>query len=84
MKKSYGKFIVLGSLVTLTLAYSCKKLLNKAPVGVLGATQLANKAGVDGILIGAYSALDGYTNTGLERFHCSKMDRQLQRHSARQ
>lgn len=64
MKNSYSKFIALGSLVFLTLTYSCKKLLNKEPVGALSASVLANKAGVDGLLIGAYSMLDGYTNTG--------------------
>jgi len=63
MKNSYGKFIALGSLVALTLTYSCKKLLNQAPVGSLNGTVLANKAGLDGLLIGAYSMLDGYTNT---------------------
>jgi hypothetical protein len=62
MKNSYSKFIALGSLVFLTLTYSCKKLLNKEPVGSLSASVLANKAGVDGLLIGAYSMLDGHTN----------------------
>ena len=61
MKKSYFKFIALGSLVTLTLTYSCKKFLDKPPVGSLQASDLANKAGLDGLLIGAYSMLDGYT-----------------------
>lgn len=64
MKSSYFKFIALGSLVFLTLTYSCKKLLNKEPVGALSAGVLASKAGLDGLLIGAYSMLDGYTNTG--------------------
>src|SRR5579859_3047833 len=64
MKRSYSKFIALGSIAFLTLTYSCKKLLNKAPSGVLLPTVLANKAGVDGLLIGAYSMLDGYTTTG--------------------
>lgn len=64
MKRSYSKFIALGSVAFLTLTYSCKKLLNKEPVGTLLPTVLANKAGVDGLLIGAYSMLDGYTTTG--------------------
>jgi hypothetical protein len=63
MKKSYGKFIALGSLVVLTLTYSCKKLLNQPVTGSLSGAVLANKAGLDGLLIGAYSMLDGYTNT---------------------
>jgi hypothetical protein len=44
------------------LTYSCKKLLDKEPVGVLSQTVLANKAGVDGLLIGAYHMLSGWTN----------------------
>jgi hypothetical protein len=63
MKKSFFKFIALGSLVVLTLTYSCKKLLNKEPTGSLSASVLANKAGVDGLLIGAYHMLSGFTNT---------------------
>ncbi|WP_295670158.1 RagB/SusD family nutrient uptake outer membrane protein, partial [uncultured Mucilaginibacter sp.] len=66
MKTSYGKFIALGSLVALTLTYSCKKLLNQAPVGSLNGSVLANKAGLDGLLIGAYSMLDGYGQTSTE------------------
>ncbi|WP_295676452.1 RagB/SusD family nutrient uptake outer membrane protein [uncultured Mucilaginibacter sp.] len=63
MKTSYGKYIAPGALVALTLTFSCKKLLNQAPVGSLNGAVLANKAGLDGLLIGAYSMLDGYTNT---------------------
>src|SRR5581483_1198954 len=62
MKSSF-KFIALGSLVALTLMYSCKKFLNRPAVGSLSSAVLANKAGLDGLLIGAYSMLDGYTNT---------------------
>ena len=60
MKKSNYKLIVLGSILFLTMAYSCKKILDKSPAGVLAGPTLANKAGVDGLLIGAYSLLDGY------------------------
>lgn len=64
MKKSQFKFIALAfSLVMVTLVYSCKKFLDKPPVGSLSADVLANKAGVDGLLIGAYSMLDGYAQT---------------------
>jgi len=62
MKNSYSKFIALGSLVFLTATYSCKKLLDKQPAGALLPETLANKAGLDGLLIGAYSLLDGFTN----------------------
>lgn len=47
------------------LAYSCKKFLEQAPAGVISPQVLANKTGVDGLLIGAYSMLDGYTNLGI-------------------
>ncbi len=63
MKNSYIKFIALGFVGIITITYSCKKLLSTPPVGVLSGATLANKAGVDGLLIGAYSMLDGYTNT---------------------
>jgi len=66
MKKSYCKFIALGSLVILTLTYSCKKFLDKEPVQALSGATLANKAGLDGLLIGAYSMLDGYTNASID------------------
>lgn len=61
MKKFQLKYVALGGiLMTLTLIYSCKKFLDKAPVGSLSSEVLASKAGVDGLLIGAYSNLDGY------------------------
>ena len=61
MKNFKFKYVALIlSLVTLTLIYSCKKFLTKAPVGSLSAGVLASQAGVDGLLIGAYSMLDGY------------------------
>jgi len=61
MKKSYFKFIALGSVVIFTMTFSCKKLLNQEPVGALGAAVLANKAGLDGLLIGAYHMLSGFS-----------------------
>src|SRR5476649_2165643 len=60
MKKLNYKIIALSSIVAFTASLSCKKLLDKNPTGVLPGTFLANKAGVDGLLIGAYSLLDGY------------------------
>jgi hypothetical protein len=45
--------------VALVAIYSCSKYLNKPVVGALNSSVLANKAGVDGLLIGAYSMLDG-------------------------
>ena len=63
MKKIRLKLIAASILVTLVLTYSCNKFLDKKPVGSLTPDVLANKAGVDGLLIGAYSMLDGYTNS---------------------
>ena len=60
MKKLNYKLIALGSVVFLTLSYSCKKVLDKSRRWGICRRQLANKAGVDGLLIGAYSLLDGY------------------------
>lgn len=64
MKKIQFKYIALASsLFMVTLIFSCKKFLNHPPVGSLSADVLASKAGVDGLLIGAYSMLDGYAQT---------------------
>lgn len=60
MKKYNYKLIAIGSLIAITGVYSCKKILDKQPAGVLAGATLANKAGVDGLLIGAYALLDGY------------------------
>jgi hypothetical protein len=65
MKKFQFKYkAVAGALITLTVIYSCNKFLDKPPVGSLLGGTLSNKAGVDGLLIGAYSMLDGWNNTG--------------------
>lgn len=46
--------------VICVILYSCKKqFLDEPPLGSLTSTQLASKSGVDGLLIGAYSLLDG-------------------------
>ncbi|HEX3933816.1 MAG TPA: RagB/SusD family nutrient uptake outer membrane protein, partial [Puia sp.] len=57
MKKSIFKFIIPVSLVFLTLSYSCKKFLNQPVVNTLSPAVLATAAGVNGLLIGAYSVL---------------------------
>ena len=64
MKKIQFKYIALASsLFTVMLIFSCKKFLDRPPVGSLSADVLASKAGADGLLIGAYSMLDGYAQT---------------------
>ncbi|MEZ2338723.1 RagB/SusD family nutrient uptake outer membrane protein [Mucilaginibacter sp. RCC_168] len=65
MKKIHLKVIVPLVLVALCLAYSCKKnLLSQTPQGQLLPAQISNAAGVNGILIGAYSLLDGVGGIG--------------------
>ncbi len=47
------------------IAWSCSKsFLDKKPVGSLDANTLANKKGVEALLIGAYAVLDGFINGG--------------------
>jgi len=62
MKKFHFRIITLGALVAVIVIYSCKKYLDKSPVGSLSSSVLASKAGVNGLLIGAYSMLDGYAS----------------------
>jgi len=66
MKKSVFKFLVPLALVFLTLSYSCKKFLNQPIANALSPAVLATKAGVDGLLIGAYAMLpmSGNPTTG--------------------
>ncbi len=59
--KRIHKLIVPGILTLMVItAVSCKKYLDRAPVGVLSQGVVANKAGADGILIGAYALLRGF------------------------
>ena len=62
MKKLNNKLIIVGSIATLAFSLSCKKFLEKNPTGALNQIVLANKAGVDGLLIGAYALCDGVYN----------------------
>lgn len=63
MKKIRLKYIALiGLPAALVIFYSCNKYLNKPPVGTESAAGLASASGVDGLLIGAYSMLDGYAS----------------------
>ncbi|MEX8548658.1 MAG: RagB/SusD family nutrient uptake outer membrane protein [Mucilaginibacter sp.] len=41
------------------LQSSCKKYLEQPALGALSTAQITSRAGIDGLLIGAYSALDG-------------------------
>ena len=65
MKHSKFKIILLGITTSMVLFYACSKnFLEKNPLGSLDQNTLANKAGVEGVLIGAYSLLDGYGGSG--------------------
>ncbi|MBL4678771.1 MAG: RagB/SusD family nutrient uptake outer membrane protein [Mucilaginibacter sp.] len=60
MKKSFKlKVIIPGTLLLVGLTYSCKKYLDQAPIGSLIPEVIATRTGVDGVLIGAYSVVDG-------------------------
>ncbi|HET6256955.1 MAG TPA: RagB/SusD family nutrient uptake outer membrane protein [Puia sp.] len=57
--KNY-KVAVPASLVVIALLLACgKSFLNKQPIGPTTPSVLGNYAGVQGVLIGAYAALDG-------------------------
>jgi len=66
MKKLNLKLSVpLVLVVVISTLYACKKnFLSQTPLGVISPSTLANKAGVDGLLIGAYSLLDGVGGNG--------------------
>jgi starch-binding outer membrane protein, SusD/RagB family len=56
----YNKLLIPVGLAVIALLFACgKNFLNKPPIGVLSPQILATKAGVQGILIGAYSATSG-------------------------
>jgi starch-binding outer membrane protein, SusD/RagB family len=63
MKSRKIKYFALLIVPALTIIiYSCNKALNKAPAGALQQGPLATKSGIDGLLIGAYSMLDGFAS----------------------
>lgn len=60
MKKITYKLTVLLCAAFLLVIYACsKKFLDKQPQGALSAEVLANKTGVEGLLIGAYHMIGG-------------------------
>ncbi|MEP7144878.1 MAG: RagB/SusD family nutrient uptake outer membrane protein [Ferruginibacter sp.] len=60
MKRYYNKNFAVAILVTtVVLIFSCSKYLDRSPIGSLSATNVTTKAGVQALLIGAYSMLDG-------------------------
>jgi len=65
MKKIKYKFLIPASLVAIVILAACKKdFLDKPPLGTLSPEIVANEAGVQGLLIGAYSLVDGEGASG--------------------
>ena len=60
MKKNRIQIIITAGVFLLSIViYACNKDLNKQPQGYLVPQNVANKTGVDLLLIGAYALLDG-------------------------
>jgi starch-binding outer membrane protein, SusD/RagB family len=60
MKRNKYKLIVLSLSALIVFVYACKKsFLDKQPQGSLNISVLANRTGVDGLLIGAYHMVSG-------------------------
>lgn len=60
MKILKYKWFIAGSIILVTAIAACKKdFLNRPPLGTLSPDIVANDKGVQGILIGAYSLVDG-------------------------
>src|ERR1700733_444329 len=65
MKRINYKLTLIALLAVIGVIYACSKnFLNKPLVGPTTQASLANKAGVEGLLIGAYSLLDGVGDQG--------------------
>jgi len=65
MKKIKRKFLILSSLAIILVVAACsKKFLDKPPLGTLNPQIMANEKGVQGLLIGAYSLVDGEGTSG--------------------
>lgn len=65
MKKFQLKLIIPLCLLLVCAVYACKKsFLDRPALGQIDPALLSNKAGVESLLIGAYSELDGYGGRG--------------------
>ncbi len=65
MKQKHYKLVII-SFFCLVLIYACgKSFLDKQPLGQLSESSVSNKAGVQAMLIGAYSFLDGESGLSL-------------------
>jgi len=60
IKQINKSLVIIGGVAICMVAYACKKsFLNREPIGQISGATLNNRAGVNGLLIGAYSMLDG-------------------------
>jgi hypothetical protein len=60
MKRINFKVLILaGIIISVGVVTACKKFLNKPPLGTLSPEIMATEKGVQGLLIGAYSLVDG-------------------------
>ncbi|MEO5999431.1 MAG: RagB/SusD family nutrient uptake outer membrane protein [Chitinophagaceae bacterium] len=64
MNKNYNKHITIGCFLFFMMTSCQKNFLEKRPYGAISETTLSTKDGVNGLLIGAYSLLDGGGATG--------------------
>ncbi|HEX4850320.1 MAG TPA: RagB/SusD family nutrient uptake outer membrane protein, partial [Puia sp.] len=65
MKRVNFKLVLPACLVLGAMLYACSKsFLSKPPQGTYGPSTMATRAGVEGLLIGAYSMLDGNGGAG--------------------
>lgn len=65
MKQFKFKILLVGVTASVVLLYACSKnFLDKSPIGSLDQNTVANLGGVERLLIGAYSMLDGYGGAG--------------------
>ena len=65
LKNKIFKLVIPASLLLIVLFVACKKsFLNKPPLGTLSPEILATEKGVNGLLIGAYSLVDGEGASG--------------------
>src|SRR6185436_791675 len=59
MKQIKYKFLAIAGLATIVMVTACEKFLDKPPLGTLSPEVMATEKGVQGLLIGAYSLVDG-------------------------
>ena len=60
--KNKSRLLFLTCGLIWTIYFGCSKDLDSRPLGQLDEAALQNKSGVEGLLIGAYSLLDGFGN----------------------